>query len=103
MLPLVGAIVPATRLTQVDFPDPLGPMRPRTSPALTSKETPLSACTPPNRFSSRSTTSIRLAMGVHRLEGNCSPHRQCPQAWRPLLRGEGAEAGRGTSAAKISG
>ena len=38
------------RLSSVDFPEPLGPMTPRTSPSLTLKLTWLTARTPPNDF-----------------------------------------------------
>jgi hypothetical protein len=37
--------------TSVDLPAPLSPTSATTSPALTSKSTPPSACTAPNRFS----------------------------------------------------
>src|SRR3954452_4767514 len=44
--PSVGATTPDTHLMSVDFPAPLGPSRQCTSPARTSKSTPLRASTP---------------------------------------------------------
>jgi hypothetical protein len=40
----------------VDFPDPLGPSRPKISPERISKLTRLTAVKAPNRFTSLSTT-----------------------------------------------
>src|SRR5437773_9675064 len=59
--PVVGARAPETQLKQVVLPDPLGPMSPRISPSLTSKETALSAVKPPKRLVRRSTESTRRA------------------------------------------
>src|SRR5882757_2234939 len=42
--------MPAMVLTSVDFPAPLSPTSPTTSPAFTSKSTLFSACTGPNRL-----------------------------------------------------
>jgi len=48
MVPEVGRSAPEMQLKQVVLPEPLGPMRPRISPGLTSKETAFSAVKPPN-------------------------------------------------------
>src|SRR3954452_14458419 len=42
--------MPEMTLTSVDFPAPLSPTRPTTSPGMTRKSTPLSARTAPNRL-----------------------------------------------------
>ena len=46
---------PQMALKHVVLPAPLGPMRPVTAPASTSRFTPRSACTPPNRTSASAT------------------------------------------------
>src|SRR4029077_13021325 len=55
--PAVAASAPEMQLKQVVLPDPLGPIRPRISPAFTSKETAFRAVKPPNCLVSRSTVS----------------------------------------------
>src|SRR5918912_1443153 len=42
--------MPEMTLTSVDFPAPLSPTRPTTSPGMTRKSTPFSARTAPNRL-----------------------------------------------------
>src|SRR5262245_31415628 len=56
--PELGRSVPAIRLKVVLLPEPLGPMRPRISPACTSKDTWLTARNPPKRLQRPSTLSI---------------------------------------------
>jgi len=51
------------QLKAVVFPEPFGPMSPRISPSLTSKETALSAMKPPKRFVSPWTLSKRGVEG----------------------------------------
>ena len=48
-VPLVGTIVVVSIPIVVDLPAPLGPSRPNTSPAATSKSIPLTASTPPGK------------------------------------------------------
>src|SRR5713101_6925505 len=62
--PALGGKVPAIRLKIVVLPEPFGPMRPRISPGLTAKDTPLTARNPPNRFA-RPATSSTLAPVPH--------------------------------------
>ena len=50
MEPAEGGSAPEMQLKQVVLPEPLGPMRPRISPGLTSKETPWRARKPPKRL-----------------------------------------------------
>ena len=57
MLPAVGVNAPEMQLKQVVFPEPLGPMRPRISPSLTSKDTEFRAVKPPNFLVSSLTVS----------------------------------------------
>src|SRR5262249_14214334 len=61
--PAVGASAPEMQLKQVVLPEPLGPISPRISPSLTSKETPLRAVKPPNCLVSRSTVSTENGRG----------------------------------------
>src|SRR5262252_7551277 len=63
--PEEGRRLPAIRLKVVLLPDPFGPIRPRISPARTSKDTWLTAKKPPNRFDRPSTASIG---GLHHHE-----------------------------------
>src|SRR6266850_3847990 len=56
--PLVGRSTPVRQLKKVDFPAPLGPMIPRISPAGTTKDTLLSAASPPKRTVSASVFRI---------------------------------------------
>src|SRR5712691_11414606 len=58
MLPAVGVSAPEMQLKAVVLPEPFGPMRPRISPFLTSKDTPLRAVNPPKRLVSPVTVSI---------------------------------------------
>jgi len=46
----VSACAPEMQLKAVVFPEPFGPMSPRISPSLTSKETAFRAVKPPKRF-----------------------------------------------------
>ena len=48
--PAFGFAVPVIRLSSVVLPAPFGPIRPRTSPGLTSKLTSLTAANAPNRL-----------------------------------------------------
>src|SRR5262249_21685558 len=57
--PAVGTARVHSILIVVDFPAPFGPRSPNTSPCLTSKSTPRTACTSPYRFSSPRTTMAR--------------------------------------------
>ena len=50
MLPAVGVSAPEMQLNAVVLPEPFGPMSPRISPGLTSKDTEFSAVNPPNRL-----------------------------------------------------
>src|SRR6202051_2689334 len=61
MEPAVAASAPEMQWKQVVLPDPLGPIRPRISPAFTSKETAFRAVKPPNCLVSRSTVSTERA------------------------------------------
>jgi hypothetical protein len=47
MSPELGGTDPEIKLTEVDLPDPLGPIKPTISSELTSKLKFLTACTPP--------------------------------------------------------
>ena len=58
MEPPVGRSMPAIRLKVVLLPEPLGPMRPRISPGLSSKDTWLTARNPPKRLDRPDTASI---------------------------------------------
>src|SRR5205085_7772998 len=55
--PALGGKVPAIRLKIVVLPEPFGPIRPRISPGLTAKDTPLTARNPPNRLLRPATSS----------------------------------------------
>src|SRR3954452_2154272 len=57
-LPPVGLTVLVSMPITVDLPAPLGPSRPNTSPAATSKSIPFTASTPPRYVFSRPLTSI---------------------------------------------
>src|SRR5262245_27045671 len=46
--PAVGGYMPAMQLKVVLLPEPFGPMRPKISPSLTSKDTLETAVKPPN-------------------------------------------------------
>src|SRR5208337_4351506 len=48
MLPLLGLCTPVRRLSKVDLPEPLGPIKPTISPSCTAKLTSLTARIPPN-------------------------------------------------------
>src|SRR5947207_2073448 len=61
MEPAVHGSAPEMQLKAVVFPEPFGPMSPRISPSLTSKETAVSAAKPPKCFVSPLTASIRGA------------------------------------------
>ena len=50
MEPAERGSAPEMQLKQVVLPEPLGPMRPRISPGLTSNETAWSAWKPPKRL-----------------------------------------------------
>src|SRR6266478_3265618 len=52
MTPPSTGRAPDTQLISVVLPEPLGPMRPKRSPALTVRLTRLSAVKPPNRLTS---------------------------------------------------
>src|SRR2546422_2617875 len=58
IVPAVGVSAPEMQLNAVVLPEPLGPISPRISPSLTSKETPPSAMNPPNLFVNPSTASM---------------------------------------------
>src|SRR5438270_10486460 len=63
--PALGGKVPAIRLKIVVLPEPFGPIRPRISPGLTAKDTPLTARNPPNRLARPATSST----GFEALQG----------------------------------
>ena len=50
MVPSSGARKPESRSKRVVLPAPFGPMTALTAPLRTRKETPFTACTPPNRL-----------------------------------------------------
>src|SRR5438093_849874 len=56
-VPSVGGCSPQITLNSVVLPAPFGPIRPVTMPSSTSRSTPWSACTPPNRTSTSATSS----------------------------------------------
>src|ERR1044071_189467 len=64
MRPASAARAPDTQLISVVLPDPLGPMRPKRSPAFTWRLTPFSAVKPPNRLTSASTSRSAPAMAA---------------------------------------
>src|SRR5713101_7748468 len=76
MLPAVGVSAPEMQLKAVVLPEPFGPMRPRISPFLTSKDTPLRAVNPPKRLVSPVTVSI----GCEEARGGRQQHRRIDQA-----------------------
>ena len=63
------ARVPESMLKIVLFPDPFGPINPRTSPSASANETSLTAMKPPNRLKSpvTSSTETRSLRGVGRV------------------------------------
>src|SRR4051812_1229572 len=74
--PSVAAWIPAMTFTNVDLPAPLSPTSPMTSPAWTSKSTPLRACTAPKRFvmprnSSSGAESVMVMAGLLLLLDAC--------------------------------
>src|SRR3954469_6853653 len=74
--PSVGATTPDTHLINVDLPAPLGPSRQCTSPARTSKSTPLRAFTPGYCFVIPRTSSsgvLWLMLRVLPLDGQVHP------------------------------
>src|ERR1700686_5267428 len=48
--PPLGRMIPAISRKSVDFPAPLGPIRPKISPACTSRSTSRTATSPPKRL-----------------------------------------------------
>src|SRR5574341_173509 len=68
--PELGRTKPVIKFTRVLFPEPLGPMTPRASPAFTSKLTSSTARIRPKALESRSTRSRTSAAMVHVLDGD---------------------------------
>src|SRR5206468_6920717 len=69
-IPDVGFSTPAITLRSVDFPEPFGPIRPRTADSGRSSETSFKACTPPKFFDTlsawrRGIVILGPASGVH--------------------------------------
>src|SRR4051794_378805 len=59
--PEVGAMKPAIRLKAVVLPAPLGPIKPRISPACSSNDKPATARKPPKSFVRLETRSIDMS------------------------------------------
>src|SRR4051794_25686404 len=59
ILPLSGAILPATRLNRVDLPAPFGPINPVTDPRSTCSEQLFTASSPPKRLVTPCTSITR--------------------------------------------
>src|SRR5208282_1131193 len=57
ILPALGRMVPAMRLSSVVLPEPLGPISPKTSPGDTESDMALTATNPPNALVKLSTSS----------------------------------------------
>src|SRR5207247_7724603 len=72
MLPAVGVKAPEMQLKQVDWPEPLGPMRPRISPSLTPKDTEFRAVKPPNCLVS----ALTVSRGVEPERGAPAPRQR---------------------------
>ncbi len=94
--PAVGASMPAMQLKVVLLPEPLGPIRPRISPSLTSNETLETAVKPSNFLVRPETERMTTEIGaLHELRWKGA--RAGPR-WRADQR-ERARAGGGSSAA----
>src|SRR5438552_3207440 len=63
ILPEVGAVIPAIRLSMVVLPEPFGPKMPTISPRLIANETSDTAVSPPNRLVRPTTLSAYRAGG----------------------------------------
>ncbi len=78
--------VPHMQLTEVDLPEPFGPIRPTRSPGATSRLMPSSATKPPKRLPRFSTW--RSASAISALPAACwrrwrarAPARRCRRPW----------------------
>src|SRR5687767_1191556 len=101
MRPPLGIMIPARLRIVVVLPAPLGPTSPRTSPALTAKESPWTAGRSPYSFCNPSTsiTGLRSRMKLSRIVGrhvgrNISPavlesgvYEKLLDAYRPRCSG----------------
>src|SRR5688500_13385170 len=63
IVPLVGVMIPHSARSVVVFPAPLGPTRPSTSPAFTTKESPATALTAPYSLVRSRTSMAGAAVG----------------------------------------